>query len=94
MLDELDYSLGTLAHPNTDSKSIVMGEVKPDLLSVWNPYNARHLVLSLVSRLFSRILVGLPTCRNEEWLETSVGYIQTVLSSQAIFVGLTQYSDH
>ena len=78
MLDELDYTLDTLVHPNTDSNGPAMGEVKPDLLSIWNPYNAHQLVLPLVSRLFSRILVGLPTCRNEEWLNTSVGYTQAV----------------
>ena len=51
---------------------------KLNFLRAWQSHNTHQLVLSLVSRMFSRVLVGYPTCRNEEWLNTSVGYTQAV----------------
>lgn len=37
-------------------------------------HNGHTVILNCVSRIVSRVFVGLPLCRNPEWLETSVGY--------------------
>ena len=37
----------------------------------------------MVSRSIARVFVGLPLCRNQEWLETSVGYTQEVFQVAA-----------
>ena len=54
----------------------------------WHHYNAHQMVLPLVFQMFSRVLVGVPACRNKEWLKTSVGYTQAVFELAGSLRGL------
>jgi len=48
-------------------------------LDKWVPIKPYHSILRLVSRISARIFLGLPYCRNEEWLEISTEFTENGL---------------
>ena len=61
-----------------------MADIPKCSLDAWIsiPYNST--VLRLVARISARVFVGLPLCRNEEWLRTSISYSQNVFITSVI----------
>lgn len=53
----------------------------------WTPVVIHDVVLHLVARISGRVFVGLPFCRNDEWLVTSVKFTEDAFSG-AITVSL------
>lgn len=42
----------------------------------WTSIRPYHSVLKLVARISARIFLGLPLCRNPEWLEVSTEFTE------------------
>jgi len=42
----------------------------------WSTIKPYHSVLRLVARISARVFLGLPLCRNEEWLEISTEFTE------------------
>jgi cytochrome P450 len=50
-----------------------------------------HLLLRLIARVSARAFVGLPECRNEEWLSTSIHYTENVFITAMTLRTLPRY---
>ncbi|RAL64941.1 hypothetical protein DID88_001532 [Monilinia fructigena] len=56
----------------------------PDCEDKWVMIRPYHSILRLVSRISARIFLGLPLCRNEEWLEISTEFTENVFVSLVV----------
>ncbi|RHZ63614.1 cytochrome P450 [Aspergillus thermomutatus] len=56
-------------------------EIPADLDDDWQNVNVFHIVLRIVARISARVFLGVPACRNEEWLETSIHYTENVFAT-------------
>ncbi|KAL4875194.1 cytochrome P450 [Aspergillus karnatakaensis] len=69
--DELDFAL---AH-----------EMPRDVTADrWTTVSIYAIILRIVTRVSARIFVGLPTCRDEEWLNLSIHFTEDVFITMAI----------
>jgi len=48
------------------------------MLTEWHTTTVKSVVLDMVARLSSRVFLGLPLCRDTEWLEIAKGYTVAV----------------
>ncbi|KAL4815067.1 cytochrome P450 [Aspergillus spinulosporus] len=69
--DELDFALARELHSNLTVED-------------WTPVCTYKINLCIVARIFVRVFVGLPTCRNEEWLNISIHFTGDVFLTLAI----------
>lgn len=56
----------------------------PPKLDQWTSLSIHRILLRLVARISARVFVGLPTCRDEEWLDLSVRFTENVFITLAI----------
>ncbi|MCJ1462695.1 hypothetical protein MMC07_001298 [Pseudocyphellaria aurata] len=61
--EELDFAIDTEIPQSQDYTEVTL----------------RHVLLRLVARTSSRAFVGVPLCRNEEWLKTSIEYTENLM---------------
>ncbi|KAL5338170.1 cytochrome P450 [Aspergillus crustosus] len=50
----------------------------------WTAVSVYNIILRLVARISARIFVGVPTCRDEEWLNLTIHFTENVFISMAI----------
>ncbi|RDL31105.1 uncharacterized protein BP5553_09894 [Venustampulla echinocandica] len=65
MQDELNYAMA-------NDKEFPMSEDE------WMPVKPSHMILDVVARISARIFVGLPMCRNKQWLEISIKFTESI----------------
>lgn len=54
------------------------------IVSDWTPVGLNDTVLRLVARISGRVFVGIPFCRNEEWLNTSVQFTEDLFTNAIV----------
>ncbi|KAL8897718.1 MAG: hypothetical protein Q9207_007070 [Kuettlingeria erythrocarpa] len=52
--------------------------IKSEEAGEWTPVQIHPIFLKLVARVSARIFVGIPLCRDAEWLDTSIHYTENV----------------
>ncbi|KAI0713162.1 cytochrome P450 [Cerioporus squamosus] len=57
----------------------------------WTTVNTMQTTLKIVSRASNRVFVGLPACRNQEYLELAIRFTIDVLKDTALKLSLGQY---
>lgn len=57
----------------------------------WTPVVLNSVVLRLVARISGRVFVGLPVCRNEEWLTTSVKFTEDMFTNAFLVTPLPRF---
>ena len=68
-------NLGSLTAPMEEEVRWAMKHL-PDSKSQWTIIKPYHTMLELVASTSARVFVGLPLCRNSEWLEASVQFTE------------------
>ncbi|RAL12479.1 cytochrome P450 [Aspergillus homomorphus CBS 101889] len=83
---DLTPRLGSLTHAVKDELDFALAQELPSNLTAddWTPVCIYNLILRIVARISARIFVGLPTCRNEEWLNLSIDFTGDVFLTMAI----------
>ncbi|GIC94709.1 cytochrome P450 [Aspergillus udagawae] len=83
---ELTPRLGNLIHIVKSELDFALARELPSNLTVddWTPVCIYDVILRIVARISARIFVGLPTCRNEEWLNLSIHFTGDVFLTMAI----------
>jgi len=81
LLHKLSPSLGRLLPRLTEEIHLAIELEFPKLEDEWTSVNFYSLVLRIVARVTSRILVDVPLCRNEEWLELAITYTENVFET-------------
>jgi cytochrome P450 len=54
----------------------------------WTAVNVYHCLLNTVARISARVFVGLPLCRDEEWIKTTTNYTEDVIKA---FKAISKY---
>ncbi|KAE8375461.1 cytochrome P450 [Aspergillus bertholletiae] len=65
-------------------------EISPDL-DDWQSVSVFQIVLRIVARISARVFLGLPACRNEEWLDTSIHYTDNVFATVMLLRRLPKF---
>jgi len=74
----LTPNLGSMVMRMRDEMEFAMKTDFPNCKDDWIAIKPYHDILRIVARISARVFLGLPFCRNEEWLETSVEYTENV----------------
>jgi hypothetical protein len=69
-LPECESKISTAPHYTQQDSLITLA------IDQWVSIKPYHVILRLVSRISARIFLGLPLCRNEEWLEISTEFTE------------------
>jgi cytochrome P450 len=90
---ELTPRLGNLVHPVKSELDFALARELPSNLTIddWTPVCIYEIILRIVARISARVFVGLPTCRNEEWLNLSIHFTEDVFLTLAILRGFPRW---
>ena len=78
--DELDFALAAEL-PEAKSQCIirmVFTALIVDLATAPQPVDMVQVLLHIVARVSARVFVGLPLCRDEDWLASSIEYTESI----------------
>ncbi|KAJ5720789.1 cytochrome P450 [Penicillium malachiteum] len=78
---KLTPNLNALTRPMQDEVNYAIEHELTDSEDEWVTIKPYHTVLDFVARVSARIFLGLPICRNPEWLEVSTQFTENVFIS-------------
>ena len=78
---KLTPTLGSFIEVIESELLFAMDQKIPANLDDWQSVNVFHIVLRIVARISARVFLGVPACRNEEWLQTSIHYTENVFAT-------------
>ncbi|KAL5499081.1 hypothetical protein ACEPAH_1599 [Sanghuangporus vaninii] len=81
---QLTRNLGVLYTDIYDEVSQAFEENIPGKPDEWVSLNARDTVMQVVARTSNRVFVGLPLCRDKDWIELSIRYTLDVVKGALI----------
>ncbi|KAF2183915.1 cytochrome P450 [Zopfia rhizophila CBS 207.26] len=74
--EKLTPNLAKLAQPMQDELDFAINKELPRCDGEWVAIKPYHTILRLVARISARVFLGVPMCRNEEWLEISTEFTE------------------
>ncbi|KAF2649034.1 putative cytochrome P450 [Lophiostoma macrostomum CBS 122681] len=66
-----------------DEVSSALSDIFPNS-EEWTPVKPYYALLEVTARVVSRVLLGLPVCRNAEWLESATQFTENIFESIVI----------
>ncbi|KAF2198223.1 cytochrome P450 monooxygenase-like protein [Delitschia confertaspora ATCC 74209] len=82
--EKLTPNLSKLTRPMQEELNFAVDNELPECDDDWVAIKPYYTILRLVSRISARIFLGLPYCRNEEWLEISTEFTENVFVSLVV----------
>ncbi|KAI9155751.1 Cytochrome P467 monooxygenase [Paramyrothecium foliicola] len=80
----LTKALTKLTSPLSDEAAIVIQQVMTDSHVEWHTFNVQQDIMSIVSRMSSRVFMGEKLCRDENWNKASSEYTLNVFKAVAV----------
>ncbi|EJF59354.1 cytochrome P450 [Dichomitus squalens LYAD-421 SS1] len=80
--DQLTRSLGSALPEVIEELSIALPQCIPGTSSDWVSVNVSHVSQKLITRASSRIFVGQPLCRNEDYLKIALDFTMDVVNDR------------
>ncbi|KAH6639959.1 trichothecene C-8 hydroxylase [Truncatella angustata] len=77
---QLTHQLAKVTEPLSDETSTALQELLTDNLE-WHTVALKSTILQLVARISSKVFLGDQLCRNQKWLDISVGYTTNVFAA-------------
>lgn len=78
---KLTPNLNSLTRPMQEEVNYAVEKELPKSEDEWVTIKPYHTILDFVSRVSARVFLGLPLCRNPEWLEISTQFTENVFVS-------------
>ncbi|KAJ6058228.1 uncharacterized protein N7446_007811 [Penicillium canescens] len=88
---KLTPNLGSLMSTIEEELRFAMTEEIPSTHEDWKDVSIYDIILHLVARISARVFVGQPTCRNQEWLDTSIRFTEHAFLTLAILRRLPKF---
>ena len=84
---KLTPNLGAVTRPMEEELVSTLEQDFPDCDERWVAFKPYHVLLMLVARMSARVFVGLPFCRDPEWLEISTRFTENSKKKFAVKSG-------
>ncbi|OQD97276.1 hypothetical protein PENVUL_c084G05497 [Penicillium vulpinum] len=88
---KLTPNLGSMISTIEEELRFAMEEEIPPTHGDWKDVSIYEIILHLVARISARVFVGQPTCRNQEWLDTSIRFTEHAFLTIAILRRLPKF---
>jgi cytochrome P450 len=87
----LTPNLGSLISTIEEELQFAIKQEMPSIHEDWKDVSIYDIILHLVARISARVFVGQPTCRNQEWLDTSIRFTEHAFLTLAILRRLPKF---
>ncbi|EMD32089.1 hypothetical protein CERSUDRAFT_58933 [Gelatoporia subvermispora B] len=82
--ERLNRNLGNLLPGVTEELELAMDEYIPMRGDEWTPVNGFSLMQRIIGRTASRVLVGAPTCRDTDYIDLSVNFLNDAVRERVL----------
>ncbi|KAH8703476.1 putative cytochrome P450 [Talaromyces proteolyticus] len=85
---KLTPNLANFTSAMADELNYALAKALPNVTDQWSEVEIYEVLRTIVARVSARIFVGLPTCRNDEWIFSSIRYTEAATITTMLLRGL------